>query len=140
MTDITPTLGKILPNDRLPNDLVDAFKLRHRLFYTLPDSLLLAIDDALPEAITAEAIELEARLSRSLRTDVAVRNEQPVSFIRLAACVTRVDQNVCHFSANPDLIVADLAATLQDAHDWSQGWGCWFNAQSFNPTSRRFGS
>ena len=125
MIDITPTHGKILPNDRLPQELVDALKLRDRLFYVLPDNLLLAIDNSLPDAISAEAIELEARLSRTVRTNVAVRNEQPVSFVRLASCVTPVDKNDCLFSANPDLVAADLTAALQDVHEWSQAYLGW---------------
>lgn len=94
MVDITPTHGKILPNDRLPREIVDAFRLDQRLFYVLPDKLLLAIDQHLPDAISAEAIELEARLSRLLIKNVAVRDERPVSFIRLAASAKAVSPSL----------------------------------------------
>lgn len=125
MTDITPTLGKILPNDRLPRDLIDGFKLSHRLFYVLPDSLLLAIDSTLPDAISVEAIELEARLSRELRTDVAVRNERPISFIRLAASATPASKSDCELSVDSDAVAAELTKVLQEVHEWSQAYLGW---------------
>ena len=125
MVDITSTHGKILPNDRLPREIVDAFRLDQRLFYVLPDKLLLAIDQHLPDAISAEAIELEARLSRLLIKNVAVRDERPVSFIRLAASAKAVSPSDCEISSDPNAVAAKLTTVLQEAHEWSQAYLGW---------------
>ena len=125
MIDITPTHGKILPHDRLPRDLVEAFNLRHHLFYVLPDKLLLAIDDHLPDAISAEAIEREARLLRLVKNDVVVRNAQPVPYIRLAASAAPVTSEDCGLSADPDAAAAEHTIVLREAHEWSQAYLGW---------------
>ena len=116
MGDITPTHGKILPNDRLPRELIDSLDLRNRLFYVLPDKLLRAIDNHLPDAVSKEDIELEARLSRLVKTDVAVRNEQPISCIRLAASVAPVHSSDCLTATDPNAVAAELTRILREVH------------------------
>lgn len=125
MVNIAPTYGKVLPNDQLPKDLVETFQLEKRLFYVLPVSLLNAVQKELPGAIPGTLIEREARLARQLRGDVAIRDTQPVPFLRLEAFTPIVSESDCQCSSNPAAAAAGATSSLQNTHEWSQAYLGW---------------
>jgi hypothetical protein len=80
--------------------------------YLLPEDLIEAVQQELPNAIPLKALELEARLSHSVDSNVAVRDERPVAFIRSAAFAKPVSKSDCQPDPVRNVLVRELITPL----------------------------
>ena len=127
MHDLTPTLGKVLPNDLLPSKLVESLNLKRRLVYVLPENLVDAIQQELRDTLKGKDRELEIELAREATRfkAVAFRDGHPVIFRRLAPFPDRVDPKTLQCSHNPVTVASELDRALAPVHEWCQAYLGW---------------
>src|SRR6056297_515346 len=134
MSTPRPTHGKILPNDRLADEVIDGFDARGQLLYVIPRILVEAISRKIPSCMDRRTLELELALADAGGTQgaIAFRDGCAVSYRWLEPFRAIRSDQVTHVAADPDSCVSELNHSLQDVHHWAQAYLGWLmQNQSF---------